>query len=52
VEKIEIHGLPAPATDSWVTVTGIWRPGTGTPALDAAALTRIAEPTNPYRDAP
>jgi uncharacterized repeat protein (TIGR03943 family) len=52
VEKVEIHGVPAPATDSWATVTGTWRPGSGDPALDATSLTPVPEPTNPYRDAP
>ncbi|MET8623800.1 TIGR03943 family protein [Kitasatospora sp. NPDC004669] len=52
VLKVEIHGVPAPAADSWVTVTGTWRPGTGTPALDATAMTPIARPDHPYRDTP
>ncbi|MFF2145092.1 TIGR03943 family putative permease subunit [Kitasatospora sp. NPDC058190] len=52
VVKVEIHGLPAPATDTWVTVTGVWRPSTGSPVLDATAMTPIARPDHPYRDPP
>ncbi|MFE5581709.1 TIGR03943 family putative permease subunit [Kitasatospora sp. NPDC056531] len=52
VVKVEIRGVPAPAADSWVAVTGTWRPGTGVPALDATSLTPIAKPASPYRDVP
>lgn len=48
--KVEVHGVPAPAADSWVTVTGVWRPGTKSPALDASSLTLIPKPDHPYRD--
>ncbi|MEU6083675.1 TIGR03943 family protein [Streptomyces sp. NPDC047108] len=56
--KVRVHGAPPPATDTWVTVTGTWRPvGTvGTPsaaaALDANGVQRTARPANPYADAP
>ncbi|MEW1912981.1 TIGR03943 family protein [Kitasatospora sp. NPDC085895] len=52
VVKVEVHGIPAPTADTWVTVTGIWRPSPGrpVPALDATALTAIPAPRNPYRD--
>ncbi|MFE9551959.1 TIGR03943 family putative permease subunit [Streptomyces sp. NPDC006703] len=50
VVKVEIHGIAAPPGDSWVTVTGMWRPGAKAPALDATALDRIPQPKNPYRD--
>lgn len=50
VLKVEIHGLAAPPGDSWVTVTGTWRPDAKVPALDATGLDRIPRPKNPYRD--
>jgi uncharacterized repeat protein (TIGR03943 family) len=54
--KVEIRGADdAPPTDSWVTVTGTWHPegepGTDSawpPVLDAAAVTRVEQPANPY----
>ncbi|MFF3765480.1 TIGR03943 family putative permease subunit [Streptomyces sp. NPDC001922] len=54
--KVEMRGLPEPPADSWVSVTGTWRPsGTpGTPsaraALDADDVEHIAQPANPYMD--
>ncbi|WP_320773790.1 TIGR03943 family putative permease subunit [Streptomyces sp. CRN 30] len=53
--KIEIRGADAPPADTWVTVTGTWLPK-GTlgsdeawpPVLDAASVTRVDEPRNPY----
>ncbi|GAA2801009.1 TIGR03943 family protein [Kitasatospora paracochleata] len=50
--KVAIHGITAPPADTWVTVTGVWRPTSGrsAPGLDATALTRIPQPRNPYRD--
>ncbi|MFD7169797.1 TIGR03943 family putative permease subunit [Streptomyces violascens] len=50
VLKVEVHGIAAPPADSWVTVTGTWRPAAKAPALDATGIERIAQPTNPYRD--
>ncbi|UGQ09862.1 TIGR03943 family protein [Yinghuangia sp. ASG 101] len=52
--KVEIHGVPAPPTDTWVTVTGTWLKNgeTGsedaTPALTATAAERIPTPKEPY----
>ncbi|MGW5128253.1 TIGR03943 family putative permease subunit [Streptomyces sp. NPDC004069] len=50
VVKVEVRGVAAPSADSWVTVTGVWHPGPGVPALDATELTPMARPENPYRD--
>ncbi|WP_324610219.1 TIGR03943 family putative permease subunit [Streptomyces sp. WM6378] len=50
VVKVEIHGIAVPPADSWVTVTGEWRPDAKAPALDATGLNRIPQPKNPYRD--
>ncbi|WP_280703213.1 TIGR03943 family protein [Kitasatospora sp. GP82] len=54
VVEVEIHGLGTPQADTWVTVTGVWRPAPGArvPTLDATGLTVIPQPKNPYRDAP
>lgn len=52
--KVEVHGIPAPPTDTWVTVTGTWLKNgeTGsedaTPALTATAAERIPAPKEPY----
>ncbi|MGP3982960.1 TIGR03943 family putative permease subunit [Streptomyces sp. KR80] len=54
--KVAMHGTAPPPADSWVTVTGTWRPvGTmGTPsaaaALDVETVRRVPEPANPYAD--
>ncbi len=55
--KAEIRGAEAPATDTWVTVTGTWHPrgelGTDAawpPALDATTVRAIAEPSDPYEE--
>jgi uncharacterized membrane protein YcgQ (UPF0703/DUF1980 family) len=53
--KVRVRGADAPATDTWVTVTGIWHP-TGKPGaavawppvLDATTVRRIKEPSDPY----
>ncbi|KOU36338.1 hypothetical protein ADK54_34155 [Streptomyces sp. WM6378] len=50
VLKVEVHGIAAPPKDSWVTVTGTWRPTAKAPALDATSIEHIAQPKNPYRD--
>lgn len=55
--KAEIRGAEAPATDTWVTVTGTWHPrgklGTDAawpPALDATTVRAVAEPSDPYEE--
>ncbi|WP_329314630.1 TIGR03943 family putative permease subunit [Streptomyces sp. NBC_01262] len=56
--KVEMHGATAPPADTWVTVTGTWRPtgkvGTDSAraALDTATVKRIPEPDDPYQDLP
>ncbi|MEU7095656.1 TIGR03943 family putative permease subunit [Kitasatospora aureofaciens] len=54
VVDVEIHSVGTPQANTWVTVTGVWRPTAGTrvPALDVTGLTVIPQPKNPYRDAP
>lgn len=53
--KVEIRGARAPRTDTWVTVTGIWRPkgalgssAAWPPLLDAATVKHVAQPSDPY----
>lgn len=53
--KAEVRGAAAPETDTWVTVTGLWRPQgeLGSPAawppvLAATTVERIAQPSDPY----
>ncbi|WP_086739821.1 TIGR03943 family putative permease subunit, partial [Streptomyces glaucescens] len=47
VSRVEIRGTSeAPPTDTWVTVTGTWRPG-GT-VLDARSVRTVRQPANPY----
>ncbi|MFF4763302.1 hypothetical protein [Streptomyces sp. NPDC001292] len=53
--KVELRGADAPATDAWVTVTGIWRPkgrlgssAAWPPLLDAKEVRGVEEPSNPY----
>ncbi|MFJ3440480.1 TIGR03943 family putative permease subunit [Streptomyces sp. NPDC086081] len=53
--KAEVRGADAPAVDTWVTVTGTWRPegalGTDAawpPVLDATSVRRVPQPGNPY----
>ncbi|MFD7407427.1 TIGR03943 family putative permease subunit [Streptomyces sp. NPDC059866] len=53
--KVEVRGADAPATDTWVTVTGTWRPegelGSAEawpPVLDAGSVRTVAQPANPY----
>ncbi|MET8680312.1 TIGR03943 family protein [Streptomyces sp. NPDC004647] len=54
--KVEMHGASPPSADSWVTVTGTWRPvgkvGTASAAaaLDTDEVRRIRQPANPYMD--
>ncbi|MFD7707082.1 TIGR03943 family putative permease subunit [Streptomyces sp. NPDC059786] len=53
--KVRIEGADAPEDGQWVTLTGTWRPhgALGSdeawpPVLDAASLTRVKQPANPY----
>ena len=53
--KVEIRGADAPPADTWVTVTGTWRPkgtlgtdGAWPPVLDAGSVRRVGQPANPY----
>nr|WP_168500118.1 TIGR03943 family protein [Streptomyces sp. RLB1-33]QIY76021.1 TIGR03943 family protein [Streptomyces sp. RLB1-33] len=52
--KVQIRGADAPATDTWVTVTGIWHPKgklgstAAWPLLDAKTVTKVEEPSDPY----
>ncbi len=55
--KAEIRGAEAPATDTWVTVTGTWHPrgelgsaAAWPPALDATTVRAVAEPPDPYEE--
>ncbi|WP_327675137.1 TIGR03943 family putative permease subunit [Kitasatospora sp. NBC_00458] len=46
---------PVPATDSWVELTGVWRPtpdapATAAPRLDATEHHGVPQPRAPYRD--
>ncbi|MFJ4090998.1 TIGR03943 family putative permease subunit [Kitasatospora sp. NPDC089913] len=56
--RVQVQGTePAPATDTWVEVTGVWRPVPGAPAtaapvLDVLEVRAVPKPRNPYRDAP
>ena len=55
--KIRVHGVPAPAADTWVSVTGAWHPGgtlgtaSAPAALDARTVKKIPKPPNGYQDA-
>ncbi|MBX9396115.1 TIGR03943 family protein [Streptomyces sp. TRM72054] len=55
--KVRVHGVQAPPTDMWVTVTGRWHPSgalgtkSASAALDAHTITKIPKPTNGYTDA-
>ncbi|MER7107734.1 TIGR03943 family putative permease subunit [Streptomyces sp. NPDC000229] len=56
--RVRVYGEPAPPADTWVTVTGTWRPGgggalgtaTAAVALDARTVERVPEPVDPYQD--
>ncbi|MFD7321719.1 TIGR03943 family putative permease subunit [Streptomyces sp. NPDC059875] len=53
--RIEVHGASAPPTDSWVEVTGLWRPSDvdpddPLPQLDAGEVKPVPPPRNPYAD--
>ncbi|MEU0255498.1 TIGR03943 family protein [Streptomyces sp. NPDC006184] len=55
--KVRIYGIQAPPANTWVTVTGTWRPsgtlGTGSApaALEARSVEKVAKPANSYTDA-
>ncbi|MDG9714769.1 TIGR03943 family putative permease subunit [Streptomyces sp. DH10] len=53
--KAEVRGSGAPPVDTWVTVTGTWRPegelgsdAAWPPVLDATSVRRVRQPDNPY----
>ncbi|MFC7106975.1 TIGR03943 family putative permease subunit [Nonomuraea rubra] len=53
--QVMVKGVPAPATDAWVRVTGTWSPrkvrGTDAyspPEVTASRVERIAAPDEPY----
>ncbi|MBR8642725.1 TIGR03943 family protein [Streptomyces tuirus] len=53
--KAEVRGADAPPVDTWVTVTGTWRPkgalgsaAAWPPVLDATSVRRVPQPDNPY----
>nr|WTB36020.1 TIGR03943 family protein [Streptomyces sp. NBC_00830] len=55
--KVQIRAADAPAKDSWVTVTGVWRPkgrlgssAAWPPVLDAKTVRRVKQPTDPYEE--
>ncbi|GAA3398584.1 TIGR03943 family putative permease subunit [Streptomyces roseoviridis] len=55
--RVQVRGVKAPADDTWVEVTGVWRPGESTaddpvPTLEAGVVETVPEPRNPYQDAP
>ncbi|WP_241253507.1 TIGR03943 family protein [Streptomyces sp. W1SF4] len=55
--RVEVHGVPAPAKDAWVEVTGVLSAEhvpveNPVPIMEAAALKPVAAPRNPYHDAP
>lgn len=53
--KVQVRGANAPATDTWVTVTGTWHPkgklgstAAWPPVLDAKTVGQVGEPSDPY----
>ncbi|MEU6918226.1 TIGR03943 family putative permease subunit [Streptomyces olindensis] len=53
--RAEVRGADAPPEDTWVTVTGTWRPegapgsdAAWPPVVDAASVRQVAQPDNPY----
>ncbi|MFI6742449.1 TIGR03943 family putative permease subunit [Nonomuraea sp. NPDC050451] len=52
--KVIVRGAPAPATDTWVRVTGTWIPRKGrpsdtyVPAVTASDVHPVSPPTEPY----
>ncbi|MFI6034107.1 TIGR03943 family putative permease subunit [Streptomyces sp. NPDC051315] len=58
VGKIEVRDADALPTDTWITVTGTWHPkgalgsdDAWPPVLDAATVTRVKQPADPYEKA-
>lgn len=56
--KAEVRGADALPADTWVTVTGTWRPkgalgsdAAWPPVLDAGTVTRVKQPADPYEKA-
>ncbi|MFF3330522.1 TIGR03943 family putative permease subunit [Streptomyces sp. NPDC002888] len=55
--KVRVHGSPALAANTWVTVVGTWHPGgtlgtsSAPAALDAGAVKKVDRPVNGYADA-
>ncbi|MFE7645467.1 TIGR03943 family putative permease subunit [Streptomyces phaeoluteigriseus] len=56
--KVEVRGADALPADTWVTVTGTWRPegalgsdAAWPPVVDAGTLTRVKQPADPYEKA-
>ncbi|GAB7184298.1 TIGR03943 family protein [Kitasatospora sp. Ki12] len=56
--RVLVHATgPAPATDSWVDLTGTWKPtpdvpATSAPRIDVADRHAVPQPRAPYRDLP
>ncbi|MEU0728893.1 TIGR03943 family protein [Streptomyces sp. NPDC006140] len=53
--RAEVRGADAPPVDTWVTVTGTWRPegalgsdAAWPPVVDATSVRQVAQPDNPY----
>ncbi|MER6713027.1 TIGR03943 family protein [Streptomyces sp. NPDC000877] len=53
--RAEVRGADAPPVDTWVTVTGTWRPegalgsdAAWPPVVDAMSVRQVAQPDNPY----
>ena len=55
--KVRVYGIPALASDTWVTITGTWHAdgtlGTSSAraALDGVTVEKVAKPVNAYQDA-
>ncbi|MFD5074311.1 TIGR03943 family putative permease subunit [Streptomyces sp. NPDC058371] len=55
--QVRVHGTPAPAADTWVSVTGTWHPGgtlgtrSAPVALDVRTVEKVPKPWNAYKDA-
>ncbi|MFF4829274.1 TIGR03943 family putative permease subunit [Streptomyces sp. NPDC001312] len=53
--KVQVRGADAPATDTWVTVTGTWHPkgrlgssAAWPPVLNTQTVRQVEEPSDPY----
>ncbi|WP_185921648.1 TIGR03943 family protein [Streptomyces sp. WAC06614] len=54
--RVEMRGVQAPAGDTWVEVTGVWRGDVvaadrPVPTLEVATVNPVDPPRNPYHDA-